>query len=465
MTASPLLDEAARRGGEALDAVLVALGRSSAAPTSPASPISPALPTDVVSPFPLVTLVSLIERPRLVTQLDDRFRGHTWWERADSLIGLDRPSSGSGPGLMERLRRSFGHERQMASSHRDERARDLAVPASLHRGGLGHELLALASMHRDGRVREQAVLAMAARPAPGVMPFLVLRSGDWVGPVREPARVAVAALLAEQPEVYLPAAVPIAAHTAGRMRGGWAMEQVRAATAANFDRVAPLLMASPRPAPRRLAFGVGEQLDRWTSAELLHFALHEGDVVIRSRATEAAVRHADTADLRRMAASRFSGVRIAALVKMAFSGLDADVAAAADDPAPLVRAYARTRIADPLSHYRAAVTAHPTPGLVAGLGEVGRYDDEALLTPLLSHPDPRIRAAAVRALVAIDAVRVERFLPLLQDPAAGVIREAARALRPFERRVPADLLSRLFDDPRPEVRRGARRILGSRAAG
>ncbi|GAA2485413.1 hypothetical protein Ahu01nite_012730 [Winogradskya humida] len=63
---------------------------------------------------------------------------------------------------------------------------------------------ALASLDTDGYVREAAVTAMAARPRPEFVPFLVERSLDWVPPVRECAFTALCALLAAQPSVYGP---------------------------------------------------------------------------------------------------------------------------------------------------------------------------------------------------------------------------------------------------------------------
>ncbi|MGO4758331.1 hypothetical protein AB4212_58660, partial [Streptomyces sp. 2MCAF27] len=40
--------------------------------------------------------------------------------------------------------------------------------------------LAFACSHHDGRIRERAVRRIVERPSPELMPFLVLRTGDWV---------------------------------------------------------------------------------------------------------------------------------------------------------------------------------------------------------------------------------------------------------------------------------------------
>jgi hypothetical protein len=59
----------------------------------------------------------------------------------------------------------------------------------------------LASLDPDGRVRESAVLAMARRPCPDQLRFLVERSADWVPQVRSAAQQALRTQLAQWPEL------------------------------------------------------------------------------------------------------------------------------------------------------------------------------------------------------------------------------------------------------------------------
>lgn len=73
--------------------------------------------------------------------------------------------------------------------------------------------LAPASSHPDGRIRRQAVgrlEELSGRPqAPTTLvPFLVLRTAGWAGPVRERARAAPAVLLHDDPKQLVPAAAP-----------------------------------------------------------------------------------------------------------------------------------------------------------------------------------------------------------------------------------------------------------------
>lgn len=97
----------------------------------------------------------------------------------------------------------------------------------------GPVAMALASMHGDGRIRERAVAAMGGRPCPEVMPFLVLRTADWVKPVRDRARAGLALLLADDPGCYLPAVQPMALRVDVR-RGGFAV--IRFASRQEFAR-------------------------------------------------------------------------------------------------------------------------------------------------------------------------------------------------------------------------------------
>lgn len=49
----------------------------------------------------------------------------------------------------------------------------------------------------DGRLRERAVRSAAVRTDPGLLPVLLIRTADWVAPVRERARRALAEALAD----------------------------------------------------------------------------------------------------------------------------------------------------------------------------------------------------------------------------------------------------------------------------
>lgn len=333
--------------------------------------------------------------------------------------------------------------------------------------------LALASCHPDGRVRRRAVdrlweLFGRRQAAPGLLPFLVLRTADWAGPVRDRARAAFAVLLHDDPQRLVPAAAPVTLLIARRARAGFAQQQLLGAAmslsgAADFER----LLASPDPRLRRFALRAALAGRRLPLRTLAAVALRDGDRRCRESAAEAAVREAVWAEqdgvLRQLAASSHQEVRSLALIGLIRRGLAAEVAPRLGDPSPLVRAVARDAArrtgADVPGWYRAALGT-PTPGAVAGLAEAGHREDAGLLTPLLGHPQPALRIAAARGLRTMDAVSVDAVLPLLRDPSAKVIREATAALRTCTGQLPAGLAeSLLADRDRAAVRRAGYRLL------
>ncbi|MGW4940136.1 HEAT repeat domain-containing protein [Actinoplanes sp. NPDC004185] len=327
--------------------------------------------------------------------------------------------------------------------------------------------IAFAALHRDGRIREGAVAALAARPFPEMVAPLVLRADDWAAQVRNPARAALTRLLSDDPGRFLPGAVPMAVKLADRYRGRFALSLVTAAVLAAPDDVRRQLAASPGLDLRRLAFDADLHQGRLDLPALADLAVRESDARIRNRAAQAAYEQAVVRQhrptLERLFSARPAGVRALGLTGLLRLGPATEAVAALDDPAPLVRAIARDAArragTDVVAHYR---TAEPSPGSVAGLAEAGSDRDAPVLIALLSHPSGRIRAAAVRALGHLGAVPVELVVPLVRDPAAAVVREAALALRPFDRRLPPGLGWELLGDSRPEVRRAGYRLLNDR---
>jgi hypothetical protein len=332
----------------------------------------------------------------------------------------------------------------------------------------GPVAVALASMHRDGRVRERAVAAMLAAPCAEVVPFLIVRTGDWVAQVRDRARAGLAVLLAEDPDRYLPAALPTALLVKQRYRGGFACGQVLAALLIAPVQLRGRLASVTSQLVRRLVFDVGLGQGWWGLDELVAAAETDLDVRIRSRAAQAACREAvwtcRVRTLRRLAGNTRAEVRVVALTGLARAGYLDEVAACLDDDAPLVRALARDaarRVGiEALVHYRAAVVEDvPALGAIAGLAEIGPASDALLLRPLLGHPDAKIRAQTLRAMRNMDAVSVEQTLALLRDVSSSVVREASAALRPFSRSLPPTLGWDLLAAPRPELRRAGYRLL------
>ncbi|MFC9328096.1 HEAT repeat domain-containing protein [Kitasatospora sp. NPDC057015] len=333
--------------------------------------------------------------------------------------------------------------------------------------------LALLGSHPDGRVREAAVRQVLAQPLPGLMPFLVLRTGDWVPQVRDRARAGLALLLHDRPSCVTPQTVRTALLAAGRRRGSFALAQVRAALAADElgEGAERLLARHHHPEVRRFALeAVGHRL---RTRDLLRLVELDHDRDLRARAAEAVAREAVWTEqheiLHRLAQSPYGEVRAAALTGLMRAGLPLQGAEHLDDPSPLVRALAREAVrrtgGDARAHYRAAVASgSPPPAAVDGLAEIGGPADAAALTALLGHPAPQVRARAVRALRLLGSVPVAELVPLLRDGSTAVVREAAAALLPSAGTLPEGLLGELFADPgRPDVRLAAYGMLRRRA--
>ncbi|MEU5027722.1 HEAT repeat domain-containing protein [Streptomyces milbemycinicus] len=348
--------------------------------------------------------------------------------------------------------------------------------------------LAFACSDSDGRVRERAVRRILDRPSPELMPFLVLRTGDWVRQVRERARAGLTDLLSRDPARFVPAAAPTALLADRRRRGDFARRQVLAALlSAPGAALLDGLLASPLREQRRFALEVAGATGGLPLRTLVSLAEGDTDVRIRARAAEAAAREAvwtDRADLlRRLAAARHREVRATALTGLIRTGHPDEATAALDDPAGLVRAVARDAArrtgTDVLAHYRAAVSAAasaPQPptgavptgtvptgavptGAVDGLAETGSAADAPLLLPLLDHPQAPVRAHALHALRAFGAAPADRVIPLLRDPSGKVIRQAVTALRPHTAELPPGLAAALLTDSRAVVRRAGHRLL------
>ncbi|HKT02054.1 MAG TPA: hypothetical protein VJT31_21210 [Rugosimonospora sp.] len=342
------------------------------------------------------------------------------------------------------------------------------VAQRLAAGAAGPVAVALASTHRDGHVRERAVERILAAPLPEWMPFVVLRTADWVRPVRDRARVGLALLLADAPATYLAAVLGVTLLGRGRQRGGFAYTQALAALLAASPAVRDGLLTAGR-AQRRFVYEVGMAQGWWSADVLFSLAVAEHDPGTRVRATEVVCRRAvwsnqvDT--LLRLSRHPHPQVRALALTGLLRLGCDADVAGRLDDPAPLVRAIARAAArrggANAVEHYRAAVAAgDPPPGAIAGLAETGSQSDASLLEQLLASSTTQVRVQAVRASRQLDAVPIERTIRLLRDPSPAVVREATAALRPFTRAVPAELAWDLLAEAhRVDLRRAGYRLL------
>jgi hypothetical protein len=339
-------------------------------------------------------------------------------------------------------------------------------------GQAGLLSLVVASSHPSGHVREAATARLAELGGPLVIRALAMRSADWVQQVRARARMALRVPLAT-PDGLL-AAGPIASALGARFQGRWLAERLEAGVAGLSDTDLAQVRRSPDPWLRRLAYTVALEGQRLAIAELLLATQHDSNLVIRVRCADAAVRSAaargDLGQVRPLLASGTAAVRMTAVSALARAG-DIEVAfTALPDRNPAVREMAQGQVratgADPVTAYRdmlAAAGDAPDPGIIAGLGETGGTSDAELVMPALTHPLPRGRVEAVRALRRLGAVDTDSLVPLLSDPSPSVTRQVALTLRPYVRHLDPVQLQTLLDDTQAShVRIAAYRVFKSR---
>ncbi|MFI1352322.1 hypothetical protein ACH4TV_01835 [Streptomyces sp. NPDC020898] len=346
------------------------------------------------------------------------------------------------------------------------------VAALRHPDALPESRLALALCHRDGRIREAALGPAAGHP--GLWPLVVVRTADWVAPVRQRAREVLRAVLDDGDTAV--GLAPLILLGGRRGRGVFAVDLLdEVLRRSPHERLAPLF-TDPDRRIRRFAYRLAVDEERLSPAELALAAARDPDPVVQDLCAEAALataREGGTADgvLDALLGARGPRVRSAGVTALRRTGRGERAEEFLADRAGLVRACARYVVrqtgGDPHAWYRDRV-ARPDdpalpPGAVAGLAECGKRADAELLWPLLGHPDPRVRARAVAGLRTLDVTDVRRLRALLDDPAPGVVREVTLALLPFARSLDTDPLTERLTDGWPRhVRVAAFRLLSAR---
>ncbi|MFF5976171.1 hypothetical protein ACFY7C_32165 [Streptomyces sp. NPDC012769] len=373
-------------------------------------------------------------RPGTWTELDARIRsGHTWTR-------FERPT------------------------HDWLRATGPAVTPGGPRPTEGQLILALCA--GEGLVREAALAHAPGRPA--VLPLVAVRTADWADPVRARARHVLAAALPGADDRTLAVTVPVILRVGRRLRGAEATALLR-----DFLRTAPaatvtaLLLNRDRPT-RRLALDLAVERGLLGPGELARLAAYDEDVAVRDRAAGAALA-AGVPDetLPLLLGARAGEVRSAGVTALRGAGRAAEAEPFLHDRSALVRACARWVLRqdgrDPLALYRAACADPATVPDRAplGLAECGeRSADLPSLWELTGHERATVRSSAVAGLRVLEVADHARLLPLLDDPAPGVVREAARALLPWADRLPEDELLRRTGPEQPlHVRVRALRLL------
>ncbi|MFF7947435.1 hypothetical protein [Streptomyces griseorubiginosus] len=321
--------------------------------------------------------------------------------------------------------------------------------------------LALALCHRDGRIRKRALGRAAGRPE--LLPLVVLRCADWAEPVQETARRLLAELLDTDAAVRL---LPLILRIGRRGRGDFVTDLAAGLLrAAAPETLAPLYTDADRTV-RRYAYRLAVEEGHLSPIELARAAARDTDMVVQSLcadATLAAVAEggADDDVLETLLGARGAHVRAAGVTALRRAGRSERAVEFLGDRAGVVRACARYVVrqggGDPLAWYRerCGTAGDLAPGVVSGLAECGDRADAGLLRALTSHPVAAVRTRAVAGLRALDVTDVERMRELLDDPAPGVVREAALALVPSAQALDDQWLMARLGADRPRAERVA----------
>lgn len=321
--------------------------------------------------------------------------------------------------------------------------------------------LALALCHRDGHIRQQALGQAAGRPE--LLPLVVLRCADWAEPVRDTARRLLVELLGAEATVRL---LPLILRIGRWGRGDFVSELAAGLLRHADPRVLTPLYTDAHRAVRRYAYRLAVEEGHLSPSELARAAARDTDMVVQSLcadATLAAVAEggADDDVLATLLGARGAQVRAAGVTALRRAGRGERAVAFLGDRAGAVRACARYVVrqvgGDPLAWYRERCRAAGdlAPGVVSGLAECGERSDADLLWALTSHPVAAVRKRAVAGLRTLDVTDVPRMRELLDDPAPGVVREAALALVPSARALDDQWLMTRLGPDRPRAERVA----------
>ncbi|WP_157069291.1 hypothetical protein [Sandaracinus amylolyticus] len=319
-------------------------------------------------------------------------------------------------------------------SPHEHRARErwLAITPDAVRASASLLALASLSLHASGYVREAALVELMAYREEA-LPWIVLRTVDWVAPVRARAAGIVRDHLRRERASALLGVLPLALRLL-------AFSRVDAGPV--VDGVVATVRASPEDALRAgvehrsasVRRALVELLDH-PSRELVDLALHDRDSGVRSRVA----RHVGTepAD-----AARRALLRRDPLARLRVRGIELELDASPSTVVPVLHAALR----DPERRVRdLALSALASRGERVDLAAIHRREIVA----------GRISRGAIRVLgdhgVASDW---ELLVPAL-DASPKLARAALGAMRRLDRSATREIRLMLVDDPRPKLSRDA----------
>jgi HEAT repeat protein len=296
---------------------------------------------------------------------------------------------------------------------------------------------ALLSMHPSGYVRERAVGQLVSAAMPDSIPALILRSTDWVGPVREVATAGLLRLRASLgPAALLPALSLLEPPRWSARARGNALDETRAWLLSNLT-TGELVAALRYPDPKVRQAAARGIVGRDAAGVAFFAALEQSDpataTIVANGMSPTDWSRPDAIGL--ALGSKFSQVASTALAWLQAS--DPHRAVEASITALMTRSpttrflaqhFLKKQGVDARSVYRSALQSQPEIAL-AGLGEIGEPADAQLIAPYLQARLPAQRASAATALGRLAGrAAEERLCDMLADSSPRVARAASWAL-------------------------------------
>lgn len=332
-------------------------------------------------------------------------------------------------------------------------------------------VLGVASCVHDGHVREAAVRRLDREIIDGQeLPFLLIRLGDWVPQVRNPAERAIRRRLTEHHRAAYLRNLPILVRMQNRSRTHesvlfaqikqWLLQDVTSLVRhalASTDRM------TRREGPLWAWATLGAENEA-QQRDIVDLMLQSDDPASRLRVALWAAGGMMAARLAgdvlpKLLSDRFATVRRMSLAWCATRDPEKHLPtlrAALLDPSAVMRSVAQFHLPhlqglDLRAFYREAIQCPDLdsvpPGAIGGLGEVGRSEDAALVSPLVAANKIAVRKAAIRALARLaPEEHMEIFVTSLRDASPGVSREARDALEAYASLVGSDRLTRIFEE-------------------
>jgi HEAT repeat protein len=339
-------------------------------------------------------------------------------------------------------------------------------------------LLGLFSMHPNGFVRERAVALLSGSTTGDELPFLIIRSNDWVADVRTAALAALQERLKPAYRAHFLKHLPLVSRLerAERANHGPFLRAVHGLFAAPDARAFLFegLRSSDR-ATARLCAGVALAGDGPAEAAFATEALQSHDVVVAARAA-AWFRRSDVCFYTPTVESLMSGHRSSLVRRQALNiALEKapDMAAGAlqralfDGNAGVrwtAQFFSQQAGRDPGSEYARVLSSNAPPDVLfaalRGAGELDRRDAVGRVREMVEDKSVRIAKAALAALARLEPEgRIELGLRLLRDEREGLSREAREILIPVISGVCLNDLRDALSAAAPHVRRNAFALL------